>query len=291
MSGYNRSILVIGATGQQGGAATRQLLEDGWQVRALTRDPSSLTAKIIAQAGAQLFQGDMENRNSLDEAMRGVYGVFSVQPPEWNPSDAATEKELRMGKNVADAAKAAQVRHFVYSSVSGADKQARFRYLAKWEIEKYIKKLGLPATILRPSSFMENYANSLFGIQNGTLTEAIKPDIPVKLIAVEDIGVFVKISFRHPDVFLGKTIEIAGDALTPPNIAAAIAKATGRSISYVHLSIETVRKNNETLADLYEWLNGEGYEVDIKLLRNLHPKLMNFEDWVERQGKALFQQE
>ncbi|QAY65846.1 NmrA/HSCARG family protein [Paenibacillus protaetiae] len=289
MSGLNRSILVIGATGQQGRAATRQLLADGWQVRALTRDPSSPAAQIIAQAGAQLFQGDMENRNSLDEAMQGVYGVFSVLPPEWNPNDAATEKEIRMGKNVADAAKAAVVRHFIFSSVSGADKQARFRYLAKWEIEKYIKNLGLPATILRPSGFMESYANPLFGIQNGTLTEATKPDVPVKLIAVEDIGVFVKIFFGHPDEFLGKTIEVAGDALTPPNIAAAIAKATGRPISYVHLPIETVRNNNATLADLYEWLNGEGYEVDFNLLRNWHPEVMNFEDWLEKQGKALFQ--
>jgi len=289
MSGLNRNILVFGATGQQGGAVTKQLLADGWQVRAFTRHSASQAAQAIAQADAQLFQGDMEDRDSLDAAMQGVYGVFSVQPPEWNPSDASTAQEIRMGKNVADAAKAAGVRHFVYSSVGGADKQARFRYLAKWEIEKYIKSIGLPATVLRPSGFMESYVNPLFGIQHGTLTEATNPDVPVKLIAVEDIGVFVKLAFRHPDTFLGKTSEIAGDALTPPGIASAIAKATGRSVNYVQLPIETVRQYNETVARLYEWLNEEGYEVDFSALRKLHPNLMKFEDWLEKKGKAMFE--
>jgi len=137
---------------------------------------------------------------------------------------------------------------------------------------------------------MESYINPLFGIQNGTLTEATKPDVPVKLIAVEDIGVFVKLAFRHPDAFLGKTIEIAGDALTPIRIASAIAKATGRPINYVQLPIETVRQHNETVARLYEWLNEEGYEVDFSALRKLHPDLMNFGDWLEKKGKAMLEE-
>lgn len=289
MTTSNKTVLVLGATGQQGGAVTAHLLADGWQVRAFTRDTSSRAAQILAQAGAQLALGDMGDRSSLDAAMQGVYGVFSVQPPEWNPSDAATAEEIRLGKNVADAAREAGVRHFVYSSVSGADKQSRFRYLAKWELEQYVRTIGLQATILRPSGFMESYANPLFGIPNGTLAEATKPDVPIKLIAVDDIGAFVALAFKHPDQFLGKTIEIASDALTPPGIAAAIARAINRPIQYVQIPVETVRQHNEILGRLYEWLNEDGYEVDFPTLRKLHPDLTGFDKWLEKKGKAMLE--
>ena len=129
----------------------------------------------------------------------------------------------------------------------------------------------------------------MFGIQNGTLAEAVNPDVPIKLIAVDDIGAFVKLAFKHPDKFLGKTLEIAGDALTPPGIAAAIARATGQTIEYVHIPIDAVRQQNEILARIYEWLNGEGYEVDFSALRNLHPGLMTFDAWLEKKGKAMFE--
>lgn len=289
MTTINRTVLVLGATGQQGGAVTAHLLEDGWQVRAFTRDTSSKAAKSLKQAGARIISGDMRDRTSLDAAMQGVYGVFSVQPPEWNPSEAATAKEIQLAKNVADAARDYGVQHFVYSSVSGADKQSHFRYLAKWEIEQYIKRLGLKATILRPSGFMENYVNPIFGIQNGTLAEATQPDVPIKLIAVDDIGAFAMLAFKHPDKLLGKTIEIAGDSLTPPQIAAAITRATNRPINYEQIPIDTLRQQNETLAKLYEWLNEEGYEVDFKTLSKLHPGLMDFDTWLKRKGKAMFE--
>lgn len=289
MTGMNRSILVIGATGQQGGAAARQLLADGWRVRAFTRDPASRAAQTIAHAGAQLVRGDMRNRESLDAAMKDVYGVFSVQPPDWDPSDEAAEREIRMGINVVEAAKAAGVRHFVYASVGGADKQARFRFLAKREIELYLQASGLRATVLRPAGFMESYVNPLFGLQQGTLTEATRPDVPVKLITVDDIGVFAKLAFRRPDEFAGRTLELAGDAITPPQIAAAIAQATGRELRYVPLPIEAVRQMNETVARLYEWLNEEGYDVDYAYLRSLHPALMSFEEWLGIKGKAMFE--
>jgi uncharacterized protein YbjT (DUF2867 family) len=88
---------------------------------------------------------------------------------------------------------------------------------------------------------MENYAGPGFGVQNGTLAEATNPDVPVKLIAVDDIGAFVRLAFNDPETFLGKTLEIAGDALTPTQIAEAIARATGRSVRYVHIPIDAVR--------------------------------------------------
>ncbi|MGS2646790.1 NmrA family NAD(P)-binding protein [Streptosporangium sp. LJ11] len=109
MTTTDRTILVTGATGQQGGATTRHLLADGWHVRALVRDPRGAAATRLARAGVELVTGDMDDRDSVDAAVRGAHGVFSVQPAFIAPGYA--ENELRRGLNVVDAAIAAGVRH------------------------------------------------------------------------------------------------------------------------------------------------------------------------------------
>lgn len=285
MTAIDKMILVLGATGQQGGAAAAHLLADGWQVRALTRNTSSKEAQALARNGAELVSGDMDDRTSLDAAMQGVYGVFSVQPNEWDLH--FTAREIRLGTNVADAAKDAGVRHFVYSSMGGAEVQSGFREVAKWEIEKHIRAIGLQATNLRLPFFMENYVNfPHYGIRQGTYAEATKPDVPVNMIAVDDIGAFVKVAFNRPDKCMGKAIEIAGDALTPPRIAAALSRVSGHPIAYAQIPMETVREQSELLGRIYDWINDGGYVVDIPSLRKLHPGLMDFDTWLETKGKA-----
>lgn len=286
MSTRNKTILVLGATGQQGGSAARHLLRDGWSVRAFTRDKSSHAARELASEGAELCEGDMEDRAALADAMQGAYGVFSVQPPVWDLT--AIDEEVRLGTNAADAAKQAGVRHFVYASASAAEAQSHFRALAKWEIENYIREIGLPATVLRLTFFMENYVSPFSAIKNGTYAEAIAKDIPVNLIAVDDIGAFVRLSFHDPEYYLGKTIELAGDSLTPPEIAAAVSRATGTPIEYVPIPIETLREQNEITARIYEWLNDGGHVVDLPALRKLYPGLTRFDDWLEKKGKGKF---
>ena len=114
--GNGRLVLVTGATGQQGGAVARNLLERGFGVRALTRDPEKPEAKVLAERSAEIVRGDLEDRSSLDRALEGVYGVFSVQ----NFWEAGYEREIEQGKRLVDAAKAADVEHYVYSSVGSA---------------------------------------------------------------------------------------------------------------------------------------------------------------------------
>src|SRR5215218_2690509 len=106
-------ILVTGATGQQGGATARALLKRGFKVRALTRKPASPSAERLASEGMELAAGDLDDRGSLDRALQGVHGVFSVQ----TFMGGGVEAEERQGKLLADAAKAASVKHFVYTSV------------------------------------------------------------------------------------------------------------------------------------------------------------------------------
>jgi uncharacterized protein YbjT (DUF2867 family) len=283
MDKTNKIILVTGATGRQGGATARHLLAKGWHVRAIARDLTIPTAQALQQAGAEVIQGDNENLASLETAMQGVYGVFSVQPAVFG-----YEREVHQGKNIADAAKAAGVQHFVYTSVGGAEGQSRIRKLGKWEIEQYIQALSLPTTILRPANFMEDIIGPRFGVPQGTFAIGVKPDVALRLIAVDDIGAFAALVFEHPDEYLGKVIEIAGDSLTPPQIAAAISNATGRSISYIHIPIETIRQQNAEVALVFYFLNEIGYQTDIPTLRKLHPGLMNFDTWLQKEGKVKF---
>src|SRR5512145_1992688 len=152
----DKIIAVTGATGQQGGAVARKLLADGWKVRALTRDANKPAAQELASLGAEVVPGDMENRAELAAAFKGAYGVFSVQN-FWLPG-VGFEGEIRQGKNVADAARAAGVQHLVYSSVGAAHRgMGQKHFESKWMIEQHIHALGIPHTILRPAAFFDNF--------------------------------------------------------------------------------------------------------------------------------------
>src|ERR671911_2947843 len=141
-----RLILVGGASGNQGGAVARSLLDRGFQVRALTRAPQKPEAQALAEQGAEVVQGDMEDRSAMDRVLEGAYGVFSVQ----NFWETGYDREVKQGKTVADAAKATGVEHFVYSSVGSAHRQTGIPHFeSKWEIEEHVRQIGLPYTILR----------------------------------------------------------------------------------------------------------------------------------------------
>ena len=141
-----RLILVCGATGKQGGAVARSLLDRGFRVRGLTRDPQKPEAQALAEQGAEVVQGDMEDRSAMDRVLEGAHGVFSVQ----NFWETGYDREVKQGKTVADAAKATGVEHFVYSSVGSAHRQTGIPHFeSKWEIEEHVRQIGLPYTILR----------------------------------------------------------------------------------------------------------------------------------------------
>ncbi|WP_154677318.1 NmrA family NAD(P)-binding protein [Parafrankia discariae] len=281
-------ILVTGATGKQGGAAAARLLADGWRVRALTRDPASGAARRLAAAGAQVVEGDLDDRGSLDAAVEGVHGVFSVQQGALGAPPVPFDDEVRRGRHVADAAAAARVRHLVYASVAGVERGGGGRaFASKWAIEEHIRRVGIPATILRPVSFMENYADPAFGVQTGTLATPFAPDVPEQLIALEDIGAFVALAFADPARYSGTAVSIAGDALRPGQTAEALSLATGRDIRYLHVPVEVVRGQSEEVADVASFLNDRGgYGVDIAATRARYPGLTSFGTWLAGSGRV-----
>jgi uncharacterized protein YbjT (DUF2867 family) len=280
----NKLALVTGATGQQGGAVAARLLADGWRVRALTRDTSSAKAQALAAAGAEVVTGDLEDRASISDRVPGAYAVFSVHPGPLAPG----QDELRAGKNVADVALAHGVTHLVYSSGLGADTLATHGLQQdKWNVEQHIRALGVSATILRPASFMENYFNPLFGLRDGALRTALAPDTRQQLIALDDIAALTALAFENPDDYRGRTLELAGDALVPAEVAAAISKAVGRTVPYDQLSIEELRRINERFARGYELLNTiKEPTADLPELRRLHPGLLTFAAWLDKKGAS-----
>ncbi|MFG1705017.1 NmrA/HSCARG family protein [Nonomuraea sp. M3C6] len=287
-----KTVVVMGATGLQGRAVTARLLADGWRVRALTRDPGSAAARALAQTGAQLVRGDMDDVASLITAARGAHGMFSVQPTVGSPGtapDFTADDEVRWGVNVARAAHAEGVPHLVYSSVAGAGRHGSEvlpqNLVSKARIEQHIATLGLPATILRPVSFMENYTGG-YHLHEGTVTTAFEPNVPQQIIAVDDVGSFAALAFARPQEWIGRAIDLAGDELTPVQITKAISEAIGAALPYVQVPIEAIRHVGEEFAFAYEWLNERGYRADLSAVRRIHPGLMDLRTWLERTGAS-----
>lgn len=201
-------ILVIGATGHQGGTVIAALGQTDFSIRALVRSASDPKALSLARSGVEVVQGDLDNPKSLLLAMQGAYGVFSVQGYRLG------DREVAQGKNVADAAHKGAVQHVVYSSVGGADRKSGVPHFeTKWQVEQYIRILELPHTILRPAAFMENLEMTpppMFM----TLMRSVLQRKPLQLIAVRDIGKWAALAFSRPTEYMGRSIEIAGDEVT-----------------------------------------------------------------------------
>lgn len=283
MNTHDKTILVTGATGQQGGASARHLQARGWCVRVLTRDPQKPAAQALADAGMEVVQGDLTDRASLDRALQGVYGVHSVQ--SYMPRDPGGE--INQGKTLADAAKAAGVEHFVYSSAAGADRHTGIaEQESKWEIEQYIRALDLPATILRPTFFMDIFTIPFFHqmILAGTWAFGLHPETKVQMIATDDIGALVALAFENPRDFIGKALEIAGDELTMPQAAEVFGQVIGRPVRFIETPIEQVRSFDLNLAREAEWLNDEGFRAGIPALRAIYPDLMTLETYLRKSG-------
>ena len=271
------TIVVTGATGQQGGATARHLLAQGWPIRIFVRDPNKPAAVALLAAGAEIAVGDFSDPDSLENAFYGAHGVYSVQT--WRGPGGA-EAEKTFGLNVAEAAARAGIAHLVYSSVGGADRAPELAHFAsKWEIEQRIHGLGIPATVLRPTSFMDNYRWQAEGIRAGKLVQGTKPETRLQMIAVDDIGGIAALAFDAPDEWIGRTIEIAGDELTMVEAAEVFAERLGHPVEYSRLNEERPGGGEEA-HKMQQWFDEDGYRADMPGLRALYPPLKDLRAFV-----------
>ncbi|MEU3462815.1 NmrA/HSCARG family protein [Streptomyces sp. NPDC006733] len=287
MAGQQGSVLVIGATGQQGGATARALLDRGRPVRALVRDPASHPAQALAGAGADLVVGDLDDPASLRSALRGVRGVFLVLTmmagPRISPEGVLAEE--RRGRAVAELAAELGIEHLVYTSLNGTDAGSGIPYYeSKRRIEEHLASLAVPATVLRPVSFMDNFATyNRPALLDGELAVglAVRPEAPMSLIAVRDIGTFAAIAFDRPDRFFGRTVVIAGDTLTPAQIAETFGRHCGLPARFRQVPVEQIRAFDEQLGQMFAFFDEHpAASPDLDALRAEHPDLLTLESWL-----------
>lgn len=292
MSRSEKTILVTGATGRQGGAVAARLLAGGWRVRALTRDAASAKARALADAGAEVAVGDLDDRDSLDRAAAGAWGVFSVHAGayEGGPYGHDLDHEARAAAKLAAAAKDAGAAHIVHSSavgIGGPLEPHMDMLQRKAAAERAIRDSGVPHTFLRPSSFMENTFDSVRELQDGALVTLLRADAFEPLIAADDIAAFAAIALADPGAHAGKAYELAGDDLTQLAKAALISRITGREVPYVDLATVPGVEVDPTTAKTLALLNEHRVEVDVAALRRIHPGLLTFEQWLTGVGRPL----
>src|SRR6266700_8300223 len=259
----DRTILITGVTGNQGGAVAQALQGTGLHLCGLTRKPESERAAALARHGVDIVKGDLDDEATLRRALAGAWGVFGVQ----NAGEAGVESEEAQGKRLATLAREAGVEHFVYTSVGSANKRTGIPHFDnKWRIEETVRGLAFPShVIIRPAFFMENFLSPWFkpGIDQGKLMMGIKPTTVLQMIAVADIGKYGLLAFEKPAELNRREIDIAGDAHTMPETANILGKAAGRTIVFQQLPVAEIRKSSEDFAIMLEWFDRVGYDVDI----------------------------
>jgi uncharacterized protein YbjT (DUF2867 family) len=272
-------ILVLAATGGQGGAVTDVLLGRGASVRALVRDPDGRAARRLAGRGVEVIAGSLNDRRSLAAGMTGVSGVFAFT----TPFEAGVEAEVAQGRAILAAAGEARVPHLVFSSVAGADQKSGVPHFdSKARIEAELLAGEVPYTILGPTYFFDNALGGADRILSGVLDLPLPSDRPLQQLARADLGAFAAQVLLDSAPYVGQRIELASDAPTPAQMAAELSAALGREVRHEQVPLGEIR--NPDMHAMWAFLNGPGYHVDIATLHAAHPEIAwtSFAGWAHR---------
>ncbi|GAB5365668.1 hypothetical protein AAMO2058_001077600 [Amorphochlora amoebiformis] len=288
----NGTILVVGATGNQGRAIVDALLRardrdmrSRFKIRAMVRDPTTMKARELKERGVHIVKGDMMDEKDMRRAVRGVSSVFLITleysfkagGSSYNPSKSKfTCLQATQAKNVLEASKAEGVRHIVYSSALGvgqlftdfgsSDNYRKYRrksqiFLDKMIVEEMIKDSGLRYTILRPAYFMEMIVNPTYGIsKQGIYPSVWKHNVKMAYTACRDIGRVGSLALVYPDAWDGREMPIVTQILTPKQIVSEIAHLRGESDEWEvkHTSrwmLKLFAKESALMIETYESLS------------------------------------
>jgi uncharacterized protein YbjT (DUF2867 family) len=307
-------IAVIGATGAQGGGLVRAILSDPegeFAVRAITRDPNSEKALALAKSGAEVVKAELDDVESLRKAFEGAYGAFCVTN-FWE--HFSPEKEIAQAKNQAEAAKAAGVKHTIWSSLDDTRKHVPLEddrmptlhgkykvphFDAKGESDRFFTEGGFPATVLYTVFYWDNFI--YFGLgpqrgQDGKLAITFPMgDKKLPGIASEDIGKCALGIFKAGDKYIGRKVGIAGGHLTGKEMAALMTVTAKETVEYNDVPPEVYRSfgfpGADDMGNMFQFKRDfeEFYTKsrDIELSRELNPALLSFEQWLEKYGEKI----
>jgi uncharacterized protein YbjT (DUF2867 family) len=306
-------IAVVGSTGSQGGGLVRAILADpsgGFAARAITRDPNKDKAKALAAKGAEVVKADIDDLASLKKAFTGAHGVYGVTN-FWEHFSG--EKEKAQAKNIAEAAKAAGVKHVIWSTLEDTRKlmkaddkrmpmlQEKYRvphFDAKAEANAFFS--GLPVTYLVTSFYWDNLY--MFGLapkkgEGGQLSWTF-PMGNAKLagIAAEDIGKVAYAIFKAGSSYIGKTVGIYGEALTIEQMGKTISKTLGVGpVKYNAVEADAYRgfgfPGADEMGNMFQVYRDFEKQVigarSLEETRKLNPSLQSFEQFVTKQKAAI----
>lgn len=275
----NHIILVTGATGQQGGATARQLLQAGAKVRALTRKPEGKNAIVLKNAGAEIVKGNLNDPESLDLAMKGVNAVFCVT----NFWEIGTgKKELIQSQNLVDAARKNNVQHFVLASIARCDDNPGLaHFVTKHQAELYIQESKIPYTFLRAVYFMDNLKPGSGGdkLHWAFLKKYLGKNGKLQMISCEDIGWFSASALLNPDDWVGKTMDLAGEELSYAKALEAFNSVFNKKPKSSFFMLTIVCWLMPEIRKMFEWYKSPRFQADIKKLKLIHPQLMSLKDY------------
>jgi uncharacterized protein YbjT (DUF2867 family) len=284
ISTEGKTIVVIGATGRQGGQVARHLLREGWGVRALTRKPESKKALALKSLGAEIARGDLEDQASLEAAFADAYGLYDIQIPV----SGRIEVEINQGRNAAEAAKKTGIRHVVYGSagLGGNRRTGIEQWDAKEEITQIMNALGLPLTRLRPMAFMELMSDPSYYPSSSTWY--VWPKLsginrPIGWISVQDVGAVAAKAFANPDEFIGRDLPLAADVKSLTECREIHKEVAGKYPARFPMPLFLFEKFvGKDLADMWRWLRTNHVDLDTAPTQEVHPQAMTVREWLQR---------
>lgn len=265
-----KKILMIGANSNEGFAVLKALLKADFSVKAIIKNTETMTAKRIANKGAEIVQGSSDDINCLTSAMNGVHGVFSFQ------ANAKGAKEVEQGTKIADAALKAGVKHFIYNSIGGAERNPGISHFeGKRRVEDHVRNINLPYTIFRPVTYMESFiSDSSFILLS--LLRSIMADKTLQMIAMEDLGKWVALAFSEPEKFIHKELEIAGDELNFYQIQKTFERVEGIKHSSVWLPSFLFGSGGS----MFKFYKEQGYKANLQFCRDTIKDTLSFKEWL-----------
>ncbi len=290
-----RRILVVGATGAQGGSVARHLLAGGnCAVRCLTRNPESTKASALAENGAEIVKGDLSDPDSLHTAIKDCWGVFGVTN-FWEHFN----EEFQQGKNLVDVVRHAGVEHFVFSTLPFISKLTKGELLVphfdfKGQLEEYTRNAGLGATFVHVAFYYENWL-SYFPPQkeeDGTWAFGFpQGDTRLAAVSCEDLGGVVSAIFDDPSTYKSQVVGVVGDDRPAEEYAQIMTRTLGKTMRYNHIPKDVFASFDfpgaEDLANMFEYnrLHIPDRRADLEESRSLYPMIQNFEEWLnDNQG-------
>ncbi|VTJ67111.1 nmrA-like family domain-containing protein 1 [Marmota monax] len=294
----NRKVIaVFGATGSQGGSVAKALLESKhFAVRALTRDVTRPNALALQKLGAEVVKGDLNDKASVEAALKGAYGAFVVTN-FWE--HFSKDKEVCQGKMVADTAKHLGLKHVVYSGLENVERLSGGKlkvphFDGKGEVEEYFWSIGVPMTSVRLAAYFENFLTTWkpWKAPDGDFYTLALPmgDVPMDGISVADVGAVVSSIFNSPEEFIGKAVGLSAEALTTQQYADVFSKSLGKEVRDAKITPEAYEKLGfpaaKELADMCRFYQMKP-DRDVKLTHRLNPKVRSFSQFISENLGAL----